>query len=66
MAKIPHINSDLCIGCTLCTQICPNTCKMDDNGKAKVINPTGDSEEKIQQAIDSCPVKAIVWKETNE
>ena len=33
-----------------------------DNGKSKVINPTGDTEEKIQESIDACPVQSIEWK----
>jgi len=29
-----------------------------------VIDPQGDDEATIQQAIDSCPYAAISWKET--
>lgn len=57
--KALKVDQDACIGCTLCTQMCPNVFEMDENGKSKVINPDGDSEEKIQQAIDACPVSCI-------
>lgn len=53
----------MCIGCVLCTQICPKVYEMMVNGKSKVINPSGDSEEKIQESIDACPVNCIEWKE---
>jgi len=61
--KIPHVNEDACIGCVLCTQICPKVYEMMDNGKSHVTNPAGDSKEKIQESIDACPVKSIEWKE---
>jgi len=37
--------------------------ELGSDGKAYVKNPGGDSEEKIQEAIDGCPAKAISWKE---
>jgi len=37
---------------------------MNDDGVAEVINPTGDSEETIQEAIDDCPGEAICWSES--
>jgi len=36
---------------------------MNDDEKAVVVNPTGDPEEKIQEAIDNCPSEAISWEE---
>lgn len=53
------IDKDLCIGCGLCTAVAENTFELSGDGKAAVKNPSGDSEEKIQEAIDSCPVSAI-------
>jgi ferredoxin len=38
---------------------------MQDDGKSKVVNPTGESEEKIQESIEACPVDAISWKDSN-
>lgn len=64
--KGAYVDQDICIGCTLCTQICPNVYAMQDNGKSKAISPSNDTEEKIQQSIDSCPVNAISWKEYEE
>lgn len=57
--RILTVDKEACIGCGLCTTIAENTFELGDDGKAEVKNPTGDSEEKIQDAIDSCPVSAI-------
>ena len=59
LEKKPVINKDLCIGCGLCVTLAGDTFELGGNGKAKVKNPSGDSEEKIQDAIDSCPTSAI-------
>jgi len=64
--KGAHVDPNTCIGCTLCTQICSNVYAMQDDGKSKAVNPTADTEEKIQQSIDACPVSAISWKEYEE
>jgi len=63
MAKGAYVDPQKCIGCTLCTQICPAVFEMQDDGKSKAINPTGDTEEKIKQSIESCPVDAISLKD---
>ena len=62
MAKVPVIDADLCTGCELCVETCSDVFTMDDD-LAKVANPTGASEDEIQEAIDNCPVEAINWEE---
>jgi len=57
------VDQDTCIGCGTCAALCPKVFKMKDNGKAEVIDQTADTQENIQNAIDSCPVGAIAWKE---
>ncbi len=59
MAKLPQVDKGTCIGCGTCTVLAPKTFKLGKDGKAEVINPPGDEEEKIKEAIDSCPVNAI-------
>lgn len=60
---IPIVDEDLCTGCELCVDIAPNTFAMNDEGISEVIDPEGDDEDTIQEAIDSCPVEAILWEE---
>ena len=62
MAKEPYVDRDVCIGCGTCVALCPNVFQLQDDGKSKVVNPGGASEQEIQQAIDSCPVQCIHWK----
>lgn len=60
---VPVVDPDLCTGCELCTQTAENTFAMNEDGIAEVVNPTGDDEETIQEAIDQCPAEAISWRE---
>jgi ferredoxin len=52
-----------CIGCSLCVAIAGETFFLDDDGKSVVKEIPKDTEEKIQEAIDSCPVQVISWEE---
>lgn len=51
---------DKCIGCGTCVALAGNTFKMDDEGKATVINPAGDDQDTINMAKDACPTQAII------
>ncbi|HUV42459.1 MAG TPA: ferredoxin [Patescibacteria group bacterium] len=55
----PAVDKAKCIGCGTCTILAPKTFKLGNDGKAEIINPSGDEEEKIKEAVDSCPVEAI-------
>lgn len=62
--RTPYIVEDECIACGACEEICPEVFRLNDSlGCAQVLNPTGAPEEKIQEAIDSCPVQCIHWSD---
>jgi ferredoxin len=61
LAKTPVVDADTCTGCGLCEQVAPETFRLNDDGIAEVVDPAGNDEETIQEAIDSCPVEAISW-----
>ena len=63
MAKTPVVDQAICTSCGLCTEIAPNTFRLNNDDLAETYNPKGDAEDVIQEAIDSCPVEAISWKE---
>jgi ferredoxin len=62
-SKIPEVDQGVCIGCGLCAEIAPHTFELDRDHIALVLNPGGDPEERIREAIDDCPVAAISWQE---
>jgi ferredoxin len=64
MAPIPVIETEDCIGCGSCVDLCPEVFVLNESlEKAQVVNPEGCAEEKINEAIDICPVKCIHWEE---
>jgi len=58
------VDEDLCTGCGLCEDTCPEVFEMDDE-MAKVIvdEVPAEAEETCQEAIESCPVEAISIEE---
>ena len=58
---VAGILRDLCIGCGLCAEICPEVFVMGDDMIAQVIGdevPAG-FEDQVRNAAASCPVEAI-------
>ncbi len=54
------VDKDVCIGCGMCVNICPEVFKMDDDEKAIVIADTTTlTYDEVQEAMISCPVAAI-------
>ncbi len=53
------VDKTKCIGCGTCVAIAPGSFKLGNDGKAEVIEPPADDEEKIKEAAESCPVGAI-------
>lgn len=59
MADKLTVNRDTCMGSGQCTFYAPGTFDLDDTDIAVVIDPHGDSDEAIQQAIDVCPTRSL-------
>ena len=53
------IDRDRCMGSGQCTFYAPSTFDLDDLSIAIVTDDNGDPDDKIQQAIDVCPTRAI-------
>jgi ferredoxin len=62
MSKTVVVDQQECISCGLCVEVCPEVFRLNDQDVSEVHNPTGAPEEKIQEAIDSCPVQCIHWE----
>jgi ferredoxin len=64
MGKKVIIETEECIGCESCVEICPDVFEFDEETeKAKVIKDEGDPDNCIEEAIDTCPVECIHWKD---
>jgi ferredoxin len=55
------VDRELCIGCGLCEEICPEVFRMAEDGIAYVLddNPPHEAYADIEDAVESCPVTAI-------
>jgi len=64
MSKEFYIVAEDCISCGTCASICPECFHLDEETMehAEVIN-FDCPEDLIQEAIDSCPVQCIFWKD---
>ena len=57
---IAKVDPDICIGCTLCVQTCPEVFHMDGDKAVAAKNAVPKEAEKTcRQAADECPVSAI-------
>lgn len=55
------VDPEICIGCTLCVQTCPEVFKMEqDKAVAYVSTAPKEVEDRCKQAADDCPVTAII------
>jgi ferredoxin len=55
------IDQDLCVGCGLCPDICPEVFEMgEDTATVKVVDVPAAVEASCVEAMESCPVEAIV------
>lgn len=62
--RIPVIDTETCIACGNCEQVCPEVFRLNEAlGHSEVINPQGAPAAQIQDAIDQCPAQAIRWQE---
>ncbi len=62
-----YVDEVTCIGCRHCAHVARNTFFIEpDYGRARVVRQDGDSEDLIQEAIDTCPVDCINWVEYKE
>jgi ferredoxin len=62
-----YVDEVTCIGCKHCAHVARNTFYIEpDYGRSRVVRQDGDSEDLIQEAIDTCPVDCIHWVNYSE
>ena len=52
-----EVNKELCIGCSACASVCPESFQMESDGKAGVVSQ--DMKDCTKEASKVCPVQAI-------
>lgn len=57
----PEVDQTKCIGCGMCTSLCPQVFKIMEDSKAHVITDNCGPCD-CQNVVDSCPVDAISLK----
>lgn len=56
------VDEAVCIGCRYCTHVASNTFMLEESwGRSRAIRQDGDTTERIQEAMDTCPVDCIHW-----
>jgi len=54
------VDSDLCTGCGLCVDVCPEVFEMEGEIAIVIVDEVpADAEDTAQEAAESCPVEAI-------
>ncbi|MCK4744649.1 ferredoxin [Candidatus Parcubacteria bacterium] len=56
---MPKVDQNLCIGCGMCENICPEAFELSDASKAAVKQNIPAKSKCVQEAADSCPSQAI-------
>jgi ferredoxin len=53
------VEHKVCVGNAMCEAIAPQVFQLNANRQSEAVNPLGDTEEKILEAAENCPVSAI-------
>ena len=60
--RVDHL---LCVGNAMCETFAPNVFRLNDDRQSEAVNPGGDSEEKILEAAENCPMSAIIVEDAD-
>ena len=58
-AQRVQVDRELCIGSGMCVVYAPGTFENDDEAKAVLIDPPGDTPDSIAAAVEACPTGAL-------
>jgi ferredoxin len=54
-----EVDRDKCMGSGNCAFHAPSTFDLDDELKVIVLDPNGDSDDKLRNAVEGCPTSAL-------
>lgn len=56
-----RVDPEICIGCALCVQTCPEVFRMESDKAVAFVSPVPkNAEDTCRRATDECPVVAII------
>jgi ferredoxin len=62
MPKYIDVDTDACVACGTCVDICPNVFQFNEsNLTVSVMEQYSVSEDELEEAIQSCPAHCISW-----
>jgi len=53
------VDHNVCVGNAMCETFAPKVFQLNDNRQSEAVDPAADTEEKILEAAENCPVSAI-------
>jgi ferredoxin len=53
------VDRNTCVGNAMCEAIVPKVFRLNDDRQSEAFDPSGDTEERILEAAENCPVSAI-------
>lgn len=57
------VDADLCTGCELCVDTCPEVFEMEDDIAVVIVDTVpADAEDDAKEAAESCPAEAITFE----
>jgi ferredoxin len=54
-----RVDHNVCVGNAMCETYAPNVFRLNENRQSEAADPAADSEAKILEAAENCPVSAI-------
>jgi ferredoxin len=60
-----RVDHNVCVGNAMCETFASNVFRLNDNRQSEAVDLAGDSEEKILEAAENCPVSAITVEDAD-
>jgi len=58
-----RVDRDLCTGMAYCVGVAPTVFELDDEMKARVLDPASVDDDTLLEAAKSCPLEAIILED---